>query len=268
MRVDVLRSTANPEQLICQAARGDMYSGYIGDTEYSELMESVEASDEDIEAAIGVVSEVEEKYRPSVEEVKDSGNVGILTSAKTRSFIRKQASRGHWGIWEHPSITFSIEGVSRVTMAQITRHRHLSFDIQSMRYVNFDDPDYAIPESLTNEDHFTRSEGMVWEENSGREDAKTVYEKALKNCTKAYENLLELGVPAEDARYALPLSTQVNVTMSGNSRTMLHLLNLRSKASAQYEIRELSDLLLDELFDWAPYTFNWYQENKPHKIGP
>lgn len=239
MRVKVLSKTDNPERLICQAARGDMYGGYIGDTEYADLMETVDAPDDSVEA-------------------------------KTRAFIRKQASRGHWGIWEHPHITFAIEGMSRVTMAQITRHRHLSFDIQSMRYVDFDDPDYAMPESLTNPDHFTRGEGMVWEDvdDDARENAKHVYEKALANCTTAYEALLDLGVPAEDARYALPLATQVNVTMSGNARTMLHVLNLRQRGNAQWEIRNLSEQVVAELEEWIPYTAEWWEEKGPVQISP
>lgn len=270
MKVDVINKTDNPEQLICKSARGDMYSGYVADTDYDELMSGVEHSDADIQAAIEQVSDVEPEYQPSVSEVKESGNVGILNSAKTRSFIRKQASRGHWGIWEHPTITFTVKGMSRVTMAQLTRHRHMSFDIQSMRYVDFDDPDYAMPESLTNPDHATRSEGLVWEDvpDSERENARHVYEKALQNCTIAYETMLELGVPAEDARYALPLATQVNVTMSGNARTMLHVLNLRQRGNAQWEIRNLSEALVAELEEWIPYSAEWWNEKGPVQISP
>lgn len=270
MKVEVISQTERPERLICQAARGDMYGGYIGDTDYAELMEGVDYSDEDIDAAIDVVGDYKEEYRPSVEEVKESGNVAVLTNARTRAFIRKQASRGHWGIWEHPHITFAIRGMSRVTMAQITRHRHVSFDIQSMRYVDFDDPDYAMPESLTNPEHFTRGEGMVWEDvdDEARENAKHLYEKALDNCTTAYEAMLELGVPAEDARYALPLATQVNVTMSGNARTMLHVLNLRQRGNAQWEIRNLSESVVAELREWIPYTCEWWDEKGPVQISP
>jgi len=48
----------------------------------------------------------------------------------------------------------------------------------------------------------------------------------------------------------------------------MHIFNLRQKASSQWEIRALCDELAKHLKEWAPYTFNWYEEKKPHKIGP
>lgn len=270
MQVTVLNKTDDPERLICRSARGDMYDGYIGDTSYAELMESVEYSDRDLQrilddsnssATIADAKKYDLQWEPVVK-------------ARTRAFIRKQASRGHWGIWEHPTITFAIENMSRVTMAQITRHRHLTFDIQSMRYVDFDDPDIAVPESLTNPDHVTRADGLVWHDEDGEpdtesmEDAYTLYHKAIENCVSAYHSLLDQGVPAEDARYALPLGTQVNVTMSGNARTMLHVLNLRQRGNAQWEIRNLSEQIVSELEEWIPYTAEWWEEKGPVQISP
>jgi len=76
------------------------------------------------------------------------------------------------------------------------------------------------------------------------------------------------GVPKEDARFILPLGTTVNMTFSGNARTFLHLLDMRKKANAQWEIRELSEALLDELFEWCPYTFRYYEEHGPNKLSP
>jgi hypothetical protein len=42
MQVDVLRQTRLPERLVCQAARGDYYEGYVGDTSYRQLMSDVD----------------------------------------------------------------------------------------------------------------------------------------------------------------------------------------------------------------------------------
>ncbi|OYD08564.1 hypothetical protein CHM34_06985 [Paludifilum halophilum] len=38
---------------------------------------------------------------------------------------------------EHLNYTFAIEGLSRSALAQLTRHRHMSFSVQSQRYVKF-----------------------------------------------------------------------------------------------------------------------------------
>jgi thymidylate synthase ThyX len=58
------------------------------------------------------------------------------------------------------------------------------------------------------------------------------------------------------------------MTFSGNARTMMHVLNLRQKATSQWEIRELSNMVADELESWMPYTFEWWEENGPVKNSP
>lgn len=260
MNVEVLQSTDNPERLICRAARGDYYDGFVGETSYEDLMESVNVKDRHYD----IVREVfpETAYADRVFE----DGVVPHEEAATAAFIDKQASRGHWGVWEHPSITFSVKGMSRVTMAQITRHRHMSFDVQSMRYVNFDDADVVTPPSLERDDHVTRLDGEI--DVTGREGWKRRFATHVENCFDLYENMVDDGVPEEDARYILPLGTEVNVTFSGNARTMLHVLNLRQRADAQHEIRELSKKITAHLEDWVPYTANWWENNGPVKISP
>jgi thymidylate synthase, flavin-dependent len=269
MRVRVLNKTEQPERLLCRAGRGDYYEGYVGDTTYAELMEGVNYDDADVESTASFWDESE----GDAENVDWSGISDQHTlEAKTRSFVRKQASRGHWGLWEHPSLTIAVEGMSRVTMAQVTRHRHMSFDVQSMRYVDFEDLDVAVPESLTESDHATRSEGLVWDYDGAeddRNDALQLFEKGVQNAENMYQSMLDRGVPAEDARYVLPLGAKVNVTMTGNARTMLHLLNLRQRANAQWEIRNLSNKIVDDILeDWIPYTAEWWNEKGPVQISP
>jgi thymidylate synthase (FAD) len=90
----------------------------------------------------------------------------------------------------------------------------------------------------------------------------------MERSFEKYEELRELGIPKEDARGILGLSTEVNLTVSGNARTFLHLLDMRRKANAQRNIRELSEAMLVELFEWCPYTFNYYDQNGPNKLSP
>jgi thymidylate synthase (FAD) len=248
-----------------------MSSSYIGDEEYTDLMEPVDYSDADLEA----VKELKSHNFPRSEQY-------WIDEAKTRAFLRKEASRGHWGIWEHPSIGFAVENMSVVTERQVTRHRHLSFDIQSMRYVDFtDSSDFAMPASLTDPDHKTRGEGLIWYDMESEtpldeqdpdvesmDEAHEIYEEALDKASESYNAMRGLGVPKEDARYALPLGTQVNVGMSGNARSFLHVLNLRSRGDAQWEIQDLSDDIVAELGEWIPYTTEWWDEKGPVQISP
>jgi thymidylate synthase (FAD) len=45
-------------------------------------------------------------------------------------------------------------------------------------------------------------------------------------------------------------------------RAMLHLLDLRAKADAQLEIRQLCDLMWPHLEAWAPEIAAWYKKTR------
>lgn len=60
------------------------------------------------------------------------------TPEAVERFLDKLASMGHESPLEHAYFTFGIEGVSRALLAQITRHRIVSFRVQSQRYVKSD----------------------------------------------------------------------------------------------------------------------------------
>jgi thymidylate synthase (FAD) len=285
MEVTVLQSTENPERLVCQAARGDYYEGYVGDSEYAEIMEPIDYEEQHLDGLPELCYADSPNARRMMQAEINTGNLSneTILEAKTRAFIEEQLTRGHYGPLEHPQITFSVKGVSRVTMAQITRHRHLTFDIQSMRYADFSEQEIVVPATLLSDEerheryphvydedgfHFNRDEGVFDMSEEKRSDWRAMFVEHRENAREFYQEMVEAGIPKEDARFILPLGTTVNMTFSGNARTFLHLLDMRRSGAAQWEIRELSEALLDELFEWAPYTFEWYAENGPNKLSP
>lgn len=48
--------------------------------------------------------------------------------------LRSAMNMGHESVIEHASFTFLVEGVSRVLLAQLTRHRLASYSVESQRY--------------------------------------------------------------------------------------------------------------------------------------
>jgi len=276
MEVEVISKTEDAELLVCKAGRGDYYDGFIDDVSYIDIMEPVQYDDSHVEGLPDLLAPLETPTAYRVDQQVSSYMNGDIESldnvteveAKTRAFIEKQLSRGHFGLWEHPQITFAIKGVSRSLMAQITRHRHLSFDVQSMRYVDFSDADFITPASLHESTHVSRELGLSDLGESTRTEWREKYNDHMDTAFDLYTSMVSAGVPKEDARMVLPIGTSVNITVSGNARSFLHLVNLRGKADAQWEIRELAEEMLEELFVWMPYTFNWYESNRPHKISP
>ena len=65
-------------------------------------------------------------------------------------FLRRVVASGHLSVLEHASFTFSVEGVSRALLAQVTRHRIASFSVQSQRYVSKSEFEYIIPPEIEN----------------------------------------------------------------------------------------------------------------------
>ena len=72
-------------------------------------------------------------------------------SAKPESSLHHSVEAGHESVLEHAVFTFRVEGLSRAALAQLTRHRLASFDVQSQRYVRIRglDPISRIPVDMT-----------------------------------------------------------------------------------------------------------------------
>ena len=140
--------------------------------------------------------------------------------------LKHAVASGHTSVLEHAVYTFRIEGISRACLAQLTRHRLASYDVQSQRYVKLEVPQLIVPESFQNSPY-------MYEAVSCMTDSMAVYDK-----------LIAAGVPAEDARYVTPQSVATSLIMTMNARELLHFFSLRTCNRAQWEIRYTADKML------------------------
>lgn len=210
-------STQNPDHAPAVAARGDYMEQSLVDTDIDGALDGVRdnADEYDREQALQTLHE---------------------------RLIR----RGHFGPYEHATAFFAVEGVSVACERQLTRHRHMSFDVQSMRYVNFEDATPVVPPGF--DDQFP-----------GDVRADAVLENEYSDASDTYEHFVDDGIEQEDARFLLPLATKVNLTFSANSRALMHFIDMRHAGNAQWEIRELAATVLEACKDWAPVTFETYE---------
>lgn len=146
---------------------------------------------------------------------------------------------GHTSVLEHAVFTFKVEGLSRAALAQLTRHRLASFDVQSQRYVKLDNPELVIPETLRN----SRYAAEV--------------ESTMRYVMNLYQRLVDEGVPCEDARYVTPQAVPTTLFMTMNARELLHFFHLRTCNRAQWEIRELADQMLKLCMNVSPEIFKY-----------
>lgn len=74
----------------------------------------------------------------------------------------------------------------------------------------------------------------------------------------------EHGFAEEHARGLLAFDVRQHFVVSFSLRALLHFLDLRAKADAQQEIRQLCGLMLPHLRSWAPEIAAWYET---HRLG-
>lgn len=262
MNVQIINSTPQPEQLTCTAARNDYRTGGVIEHAFAELMQDV-SSDDDL------LNEVlDERGYDEYEHIRDQAAnfEPVKTEAKKRTLLRRLMDHGHWGPFEHPSATVAIEGITRTAMAQITRHRHFTFDIMSLRYVEVDGDVTEVCATPEHEDVESSREGT---HDADCEETNEKFYDSYESSIRDYDALLDSDVPQEEARKVLPMGTTVNMVMSGNARAWMHLLNIRGKANVQGEARRIADALMDEMQEWMPFTFAHYDEEVlPLQLNP
>ena len=162
-----------------------------------------------------------------------------LSDEKVKEMVRRMVALGHGSTLEHASFTFGIEGVSRVLTHQLVRHRIASYDQQSQRYVAAHGFQYITPPTIAE-----------------KPEALQKYETLLEEIRKTYDELTEMGVPKEDARYVLANATETKILVTMNARSLMHFFNLRCCNRAQWEIREMAYKMLAEVKKVAPTLFH------------
>lgn len=155
---------------------------------------------------------------------------GVCYGKRDNSYSRVKHcfDRHHLSVFENAYFTILVEGISRTCSHQLVRHRMASYCQESQRYVEVEGSKwYVMPEAF---DRF-----------------KDWYDEVMRRAEEAYQGAISRGIKKEDARFLLPEATKTNLTVTMNVRELFHFLNLRNSKKAQWEIRELGELLIDAL---------------------
>lgn len=151
---------------------------------------------------------------------------------------------GHHSTLEHVTFTFLIKGVSRALSHQLVRHRiGVSYSQQSQRYCTLDNFTWVVPRTI--------------EQNP---EAIEEYNNTMNEIQNSYKKLLDLGIPAEDARMVLPNACCTNLVCTMNLRELIHFTDERCCTCAQSEIRQMANKMAKLVWSKIP-------ELKPY-LGP
>jgi thymidylate synthase (FAD) len=162
-----------------------------------------------------------------------------MSEESVRKVLRTIMNSGHFSALEHVSYTFAVDGVSRAMTHQLVRHRLASYNQQSQRYVAYEaEPCFIVPPSVADDP-----------------GVRERFDAAAAAAFAAYRELVDAGVPAEDARYLLPNAMETKIVITMNVRELLHFFELRCCKRAQWEIRDLALEMLALSGPTAPYIF-------------
>jgi thymidylate synthase (FAD) len=185
----------------------------------------------------------------ALDRVANSARVCYQSEPKdeksNENLVRKLIASGHHTPLEHCTATVKII-TDRGIMAELTRHRLASFNIESTRYVNY------------NKKQMEFIKPCFWSNLDANYNVSynyTIWERQMQSAEQAYIDMLSLGATPEQARSVLPMSLKTEIIMSANFREWLHVFNLRCSGKAHPSIREIMIPLRDEFAKRCPVIF-------------
>lgn len=167
---------------------------------------------------------------------------GTKQVSSDAQLIRYLVRHKHTSPLEQTFLKFYIKAPILV-MRQWMRHRTWSYNEVSGRYSEIVDEAYLpLPEHVTTQDarnKQARTDTPV-EDSHGVVESMTVEQDVVFD---NYRKYLDAGVARETARNNLPLSTYTEVVACVDLHNLLHFMQLRCSAHAQYEIRVYADAI-------------------------
>jgi thymidylate synthase (FAD) len=144
---------------------------------------------------------------------------------------------GHLSVLEHCYASFDVTCSCRV-LGQITRHRHLSFTVKSLRGSGA--TGMTIPEDVIK--HYLDS-GV---------DLSTFYKAYMDGVNTLHNE----DIDYQDLAYLLPQGTMTNMVVTGNFRAWYEYLPKRLCKRAMPEHRKVAEAIHNLLAHYVPEVFD------------
>ena len=142
----------------------------------------------------------------------------------------------HWSIFETAYLTVEIN-TSRAISAQILRHRSFTFQEFSQRYAEV--PDF-VSYNARRQDKKNRQASIDDMNIEDRHWFSVAQDRVQTLTASLYLDALDKGIAKEQARFLLPMSSKTKIYMTGNIRSWIHYLELRTGIETQKEHRDIA----------------------------
>ena len=147
----------------------------------------------------------------------------------------------HWSVFEQAFMTLELE-TTRGIAAQVLRHRSFTYQEFSQRYADSSMLAEKIPLfELRRQDTKNRQNSIDDVDAFTRQELEITIQRHFDSAMSIYQQMLDLGIAKECARFVLPLAVPTKIYMSGSCRSWIHYINLRTANGTQKEHMDLAN---------------------------
>lgn len=176
-----------------------------------------------ISRTVGVNGETAQELISYIARVSNPENQSVYSTAAR--LLRRLIKWGHVSPFEHAFLTIEVT-TSRVIAAQILRHRSMYFQEFSQRYSEA--YSYEVFEARR-QDTKNRQNSIDDMDEGLKSWFRWAQQRVWDLSFTLYNAALALGIAKEQARVLLPLNTTTVMYITGNVRSWMHWIGMRSK---------------------------------------
>lgn len=157
--------------------------------------------------------------------------LGVGLTCDKAKLVQFLYNAGHGNPLEHAVISFDITQISRACADQLRAHRMASHTMSSTHYQNHSEYAHRVSHEVL---------------------ADADIPLAVETAMRGYNLAIGTGLPKEDARQLLPLSTEARMILTINARSLMHFLPLRMCYRNTIETILLAERLRKAAYTWFP----------------
>jgi thymidylate synthase (FAD) len=203
--------------------------------------------------------------RAIIEAARMSTNKGFLGWDKDEKLLAFLYNHKHSTPFEMAGMVIEVKAPIFV-FREWHRHRTQSYNEMSARYVPLPDENY-LPDVRNVLERVTKATSNKQAQSAGgkvpnaeeiiewREELWRFYNKAQE----MYERGIDMGIPKELARLAVPVARYSRMRASANLRNWLAFMTLRSAPNAQWEIQQYSHAVGEIVAEKFPKTWALFE---------
>lgn len=196
--------------------------------------------------------------RVSFDKVSELSDDGSLKSGDER-LIAFLARENHWTPFGHASLSFHIKAPIFVARQLVKHTVGLVWNEVSRRYVDTS-PEFYVPTRWRrrNEDKKQGSHEDQFVDLSYSEEQ--ALHNIMQSSQELYENFLDIGICAEQARMLLPQNMYTEWYWSGSLHAFARVCNLRCKKDTQKETRDVANQIDDIAKEHFPVSWKYLRQ--------